>query len=252
MRVLDLFSGIGGMSLGLERAGMVTTAFCEVADFPGRVLAKHWPEVPNLKDIRAIREPITCDVIAGGFPCQAFSAAARGRNIASKDLWPEMERVVSLCAPKIVIGENVSERAISRAGDRLAGLGYTITTRRISGADCRAPHRRDRWWLVAHPYDAGEFHRALDAEVAELPSLCAGLWTAQTYSRAIRVPNGLPTGLDQARLTALGNAVIPQIPEAIGRAVHVMQEAAASERFRDSFAAADTMLREAGVEAVTW
>lgn len=219
MRVLDLFSGIGGMSLGLERAGMVTTAFCEVADLPGRVLAKHWPEVPNLKDIRAIREPITCDVIAGGFPCQAFSAAARGRNIASKDLWPEMERVVALCAPKIVIGENVSERAISHAGDRLAGLGYTITTRRISGADCGAWHRRDRWWLVAHPYDQGQLRRALDAEVARLPQVCAGLWSPAAYARAIRVPDGVPCGLDERRLTALGNAVLPQIPEVIGRAV---------------------------------
>lgn len=219
MRVLDLFSGIGGMSLGLERAGMTTVAFCELAELPRAVLGRHWPHVPIMQDVRSIQEPIACDVVAGGFPCQAYSTAARGRNIASKDIWHEMERVVALCRPKIVIGENVSERAISHAGERLARLGYNVATRRISGADCGAWHQRDRWWLVAHPYDEGEFRRTLDAEVARLPALCAGLWSAPAYADAVRVPDGVPSRMDEARLMALGNAVIPAIPQAIGRAL---------------------------------
>lgn len=219
MRVLDLFSGIGGMSLGLERAGMQTVAFCEIADFQKRVLGKHWPQVPIIDGIANINAPIDCDVIAGGFPCQAHSTAARGRNIASKDLWHEMERVVALCRPKFVIGENVSERAVRHAGERLARLGYTITVRRISGADCGAWHQRNRWWIVAHPYDEGELRRTLDAEVARLPELCAGLWTASAYSAAIRASDGVPSGMDEPRLISLGNAVLPQIPQAIGNAI---------------------------------
>lgn len=219
LRVLDLFSGIGGFSLGLERAGFETAAFCEVGQFQRRVLARHWPAVPIIGDIREITAPIDCDVICGGFPCQPFSTAARGRNIAEKNLWPEMMRVVALCRPAIVIGENVNERAIRRAGADLAALGYAVTIRRISGSDCGAWHQRNRWWVVAHPHDEGEFRRSLDAEVARLPQVCAGLWTAETYARAIRVPDGVPAGLDEHRLKALGNAVVPQIPEMIGRAI---------------------------------
>lgn len=220
LRVLDLFSGIGGFSLGLERAGgFQTIAFCEIGAFPRRVLRRHWPALPVIEDIHCIREPVECDVICGGFPCQPFSTAARGRNIAAKNLWPQMERVIDLCLPRIVIAENVSEIAISHAADRLARLGYAIAARHISGADCGAPHRRNRWWLVAHPYLESEFCRALDAEVAGLPEVCADLWTAETYARAVRISHGFPTGVDEARLAALGNSVLPAIPEIIGRAI---------------------------------
>ena len=227
-RVLDLFSGIGAFALGLHRAGFRHIALCESADFPRRVLRKHWPHVPIIEDIRSIRDAIECDVICGGFPCQAFSTAARGRNIISKDVWPEMERVVSLCRPKYVIGENVSERAIKHAADRIAALGYGVSVRRISGADCGAWHQRHRWWLVAHPHDKGEFRRALDEEVAKLPSLCRGLWGAETYARAIRVSPGPARGLDEARLTALGNSGIPAISQAIGNAIQACTFARAS------------------------
>lgn len=222
LRVLDLFSGIGGVALGLERAGLTIAALCERDEYPRRVLARHWPSVPILLDVKAITRPIAVDVVAGGFPCQSFSTAARGRNLPEKNLWPEMRRIVALCGPAIVIGENVSECAIRAAAADLASLGYTITTRRISGADCGAPHRRNRWWMVAHPYDEGEFRRALDAEVARLPALCRRLWTAPAYAEAVRVSDGIPAGLDEDRLIALGNAVIPAIPEAIGRAVSAL------------------------------
>ena len=223
LRVLDLFSGIGGMALGLERAGHRIVAFCESAPFPRCILARHWPEVPIIPDVRSIAAAADVDMIAGGFPCQPFSHAASGRNLAEKNLWPEMRRVIALCRPKFVLGENVSERAVSAAGRDLAAIGYTITTRRISGADCGAPHRRNRWWLVAHPHDQGEFRGALNAEVGKLPALCRSLWTAETYADAIRVPDGVPGGLDEARLMALGNAVIPAIPQAIGRAISAVQ-----------------------------
>lgn len=226
MRVLDLFSGIGGMSIGLERAGLTTVAFCEAGAFQRRVLRKHWPNVPIIDCIETIESAPDVDVIAGGFPCQAYSTAARGRNISAKDLWPEMERVIRLAKPRIVVGENVSERAIKHAAERISGTGYNVTVRRISGADCGAWHQRNRWWFIAHPYDESEFHSALNAEVAVLPEVCSGLWAGEAYARAIRIPDGVRSGVDEHRLTALGNAVMPVIPEAIGRAIMAIEAAA--------------------------
>ena len=219
MRVLDLFSGIGAFSLGLQRAGFEHVAFCENADFPRRVLKKQWPHVPIISDIREINSPIECDVICGGFPCQPFSTAARGRNIGSKNLWPEMERVIDLCQPKYVIGENVSERSIRQSSDRLARLGYAIAVRRISGLDLGAWHQRNRWWVIAHPHDESQFRCHLNAEVAKLPEVCRGIWSAAAYAGAVRVSARPSAGMDEARLIALGNAGFPVITEAIGLAI---------------------------------
>jgi|SRR3954469_5368719 len=216
MNVLDLFSGIGGFSLGLERAGMRTVAFCEINPFCRRVLAKHWPHVPCHPDIRTAHLADSVDVVCGGFPCQPFSTASRGRRVAV-DLWPEMFRVIQNVWPRFVIAENVQEEAVSNAARDLNGFGYRTHRRRISGADAGADHQRDRWWVVAHPHEEGEFHRAIDAEVAKLPELCRGLWGAGNYARAVRVLDGPPDRMD--RVGAIGNAIFPQIPEAIGRAI---------------------------------
>jgi DNA (cytosine-5)-methyltransferase 1 len=226
LRVLDLFSGIGGFSLGLERTGgFETVSFCEIRPFQRSILRRHWPEVPQIEDIRRI-ESFECDVICGGFPCQRFSTASRGRRVA-EDLWPEMRRVTKINKPRLVIAENVKPGPIENAAADLRAEGYNITIRRIGADDCGAPHARSRWWLVAHSYDEGEFQCALDAEVARLPKLCASLWTAEAYRRAIRVPHGLPTGVDEAPRIALGNAVLPQIPQAIGHAILEAERASA-------------------------
>ena len=95
LRVLDLFSGIGGFSLGLERAGMSTVAFCEIDPFCRAVLAQHWPEVPIYDDVTTLtadtlaRDGIDVDVICGGFPCQDISHAGKGAGIegARSGLW---------------------------------------------------------------------------------------------------------------------------------------------------------------------
>jgi DNA (cytosine-5)-methyltransferase 1 len=216
MRVLDLFSGIGGFSLGLERAGMRTVAFCEIEPFCRRVLAKHWPRLPCHTDIRTacFAEPV--DVVCGGFPCQPFSTASRGRRVAI-DLWPEMLRIVRTVGPRYVIAENVQEEAIANAAGDLARDGYRTYYRRISGADAGADHQRDRWWAFAYPHSEGELHSAIDAEVAKLPTFRAGLWGPGNYARAVRVLDGPADRMD--RIGALGNAVMPQITEAIGRAI---------------------------------
>ena len=223
LRVLDLFSGIGGFSLGLERTGgFQTVAFCEIEEFQRAVLRQHWPEVRCWKNINFLSVVELknvmgkIDVITGGFPCQPFSTASRGRRVAV-DLWPEMRGVIRLNKPTYVIAENVSERAINVAADDMRADGYNVTVRNISGHDCGAPHGRSRWWAIAHPHEEGEFQRILDAEVAKLPELCAGLWTSETYARALRVSHGVPHRVH--RVEALGNAVFPQIPQVTGSAI---------------------------------
>jgi len=116
MKVLDLFSGIGGFSLGLERAGMETVAFCEIEEYPRRVLAKHWPDVPIYNDVRTLTKerldsdgigPI--DLICGGYPCQPFSTAGKRRGAEDdRHLWPEVNRLISEYRPSWFIGENVA------------------------------------------------------------------------------------------------------------------------------------------------
>lgn len=219
LTVLDLFSGIGGFSLGLERTGgFKTIAFCEIDPFCRKVLAKHWPDVPIYEDVTCLPAEWIgeVDVICGGFPCQPFSTASRGRRVA-KDMWPAMQRLVYDLNPRVVIAENVARKPISRAASDVIAETRTTAIRNISAGYCGADHKRSRWWMVAHPYQSGEFHRLIDAEVARLPKLCEGVWGASNYSRVLRVPHGVSNRVD--RIRALGNAVVPQIPEIIGRAI---------------------------------
>lgn len=224
MNVLDLFSGIGGFSLGLERAGFETIAFCEPDPYCQKILQKHWPHIPIYKDVRLLSKKALIadgineiDVIAGGFPCQPFSTAASGKN--PKDtLSPEFIRLISEIQPKYVIAENTEKKAFSATFiNTLKDLGYGIYPKRIGADDAGADHQRHRWWLCAYPNNQGKFPSRLDAEVAQLSEFCEGIWGAENYARAIRVPDGIPNRTHRFR--CLGNAVIPQIPEAIGRAI---------------------------------
>ena len=112
MRVLDLFSGIGGFSLGLEAAGMETVAFCEREPFCQAVLKKHWPDIPCHDDVKTLdgsQYAGRVDVVCGGYPCQPFSIA--GKQQGHKDerhLWPEMLRIIQGCKPRWVVAENVA------------------------------------------------------------------------------------------------------------------------------------------------
>jgi DNA (cytosine-5)-methyltransferase 1 len=221
MRVLDLFSGIGGFSLGLERTGgFETVAFCEIDPFCRRVLKKHWPEVPVYEDVRELTaaklaaDGIGVDVICGGFPCQPFSTASAGKRVAPS-LWPAMRALVRDVRPSVIILENVAELALRLACAELDG--YNARPFRVGADDGGADHKRDRWWACAYANDKGELHRPFDAKVARLQEICAGLWSAANYARAIRVPDGLPNRVERNR--ALGNAVMPQIPELIGNAI---------------------------------
>jgi DNA (cytosine-5)-methyltransferase 1 len=160
VNVLDLFSGIGGFSLGLERAGMRTVAFCEIEPFARRVLAKHWPNVPCYTDVRELSggriaaDGISVDVICGGFPCQDISVAGKGAGLegARSGLWFEYARIIGEVRPRHVIVENVSallHRGLDRVLGDLAALGYDAEWHCIPASAIGAPHRRDRIWIVA-------------------------------------------------------------------------------------------------------
>jgi DNA (cytosine-5)-methyltransferase 1 len=283
MNVLDLFSGIGGFSLGLERAGMRTVAFCEIDPYCRRVLAKHWPDVPVYDDVRTLtaeRLAADVDVIAGGFPCQDISTAGKGAGITGErsGLWKEYARIIGEVRPRYVIVENVAALLSRGLGDvlgDLSTLGYDAEWHCIPASAVGAPHRRDRIWIVATDANRnGEHAVAVNAEMAgasqHLADAAGGIRQReaqrQTGHAALggedvadadndnghgrrsslqmgwgqiareiaddgefgrvqwgaepdvgRVAHGVPARVD--RLRSLGNAVVPQIPEIIGRAI---------------------------------
>lgn len=166
MKVLDLFSGIGGFSLGLERAGFETVAFCEPNPFCQAVLKHHWPTVPVYEDVRELsadrlaNDGITFDAICGGFPCQDISVAGKGAGLAGarSGLWWEFHRLIAETRPKWVIAENVSalrSRGLDEVLGSLAALGYDAEWHCIPASAVGAPHRRDRIWIVAYPNNYG-------------------------------------------------------------------------------------------------
>ena len=166
MKVLDLFSGIGGFSLGLERAGMETVAFCEIEDFPRKVLAKHWPGVPIYDDVRKLDGKQfrgTVDVVCGGFPCQDVSVAGKGKGFGGErtSLYAEMLRIIGECQPGYAIFENVTGLLSGEQGRwfakflyDLAEIGYDAEWHCISASELGANHHRDRVWIISYPkYD---------------------------------------------------------------------------------------------------
>ena len=218
MRHLDLFSGIGGFALAARWAGIETVGFCEIEDFPRKVLAKNFPGVKIHEDIKDLNgeEYRNIDLITGGFPCQPFSTASRGRKTA-KDWWPEMFRVVRESRPRFVLGENVQKKPIERAARQLESIGYGAFTICQSAHRKGSWHRRNRWFFVAHPNDEGEFQSRFNAEMALLQGLENSLWQWPDIAGAIRVFNGIPHRVD--RLKSLGNAIVPQVAYEIMKAI---------------------------------
>jgi DNA (cytosine-5)-methyltransferase 1 len=235
MNVLDLFSGIGGFSLGLERAGFKTVAFCEAGAFQRAVLRKHWPDVKIYEDIRNLSsqhltaDGISVDAICGGFPCQDISLAGAGAGIegSRSGLWGDYARLVGELRPSYVIVENVSAllgRGLGRVLGDLAAVGYDAEWHCIPACYVGAWHERDRVWIVAYPQsvNAGGAPRPILRQHHLSLELGRGFarWPGRSNlpkSRFRRDDDGLPRKLD--RNVALGNAVVPQIPEIIGRAI---------------------------------
>ena len=264
MRVLDLFSGIGGFSLGLERAGMRTISFCENNSFCRRVLAQNWPEVPILEDVTTTDFP-DADVICGGFPCQDISNAGAGAGLSGSrsGLWWHLLRAIRVVRPQHAIVENVAALLSNGMGSvlgYLAAIGYDAEWHCIPACAIGAEHERDRVWIIANPDSDGELQSqggepaqrrwagdgieedASDAHPSRLPRrlqagtdqphagaiesrLRSAIRTAPPLSRDYwdhqpvlgRGLHGIPDRVD--RVSALGNSVVPQIPELIGRAI---------------------------------
>ena len=167
LTVLELFSGIGGFSLGLERTGgFKTVAGCEIDPFCRQVLAKHWPEVPIHDDIRTLNADWLAemgawpDVICGGFPCTDISLAGKGAGITGPQsgLWREYARLIGEIRPRYVLVENVAAllgRGLGNVLGGLAALGYDAEWHCIPASYVGAPHRRDRVWIIAHSDTSG-------------------------------------------------------------------------------------------------
>jgi len=165
LKVLDLFSGLGGFSLGLERTGKYkTVAFCEIDKYCTLLLQKHWKGVKIYNDVKKITKENfktdgieTPDIITGGFPCQPFSVAGKQKGTSDdRHLWPEMFRIIKAFKPRFVIGENV--RGIVNIQDGvvfetvctdLESEGYEVQPFNIPAASVGAPHRRERIWIIA-------------------------------------------------------------------------------------------------------
>ena len=153
---IDLFSGIGGFALAANAAGYDTQVFCEQDDYCTRVLNRHWPDVPVIRDIREFdgTQWRGAGLLTGGFPCQPFSQAGEQRGEEDdRHLWPEMFRIIKEARPRWVLGENVAgiiKMALDDVLSQLEGEGYTTGAIVIPACSLNAPHRRDRVWIVAH------------------------------------------------------------------------------------------------------
>ncbi len=157
MKLLDLFSGIGGFSLAAEWAGIETVAFCEIDKYAQKILKKNFPDIPIFPDINKLnRGDIdgTVDIISGGFPCQPFSVAGKKKGTKdNRDLWPQMLRIIKEFKPSWVIGENVANfvsMAFQRTKTNLESEGYEVQPFIIPACAVNAPHRRDRVWIVGY------------------------------------------------------------------------------------------------------
>lgn len=250
----SLFSGIGGMDLGLERAGMTCKWQVEIDPFCQKVLKKHWPDVKKYGDIRELTgdELERVDVIAGGFPCQDLSCAGKRAGIDGErsGLWAEYARLLGFLRPKFVLIENVSGLLANEPMRRVLGdlfaLGFDAQWESIPAASVGAPHLRDRVWVFAYSrqehrisprrgHDEGRCPdlfperdgrcKEIGSKDWELVALVPGIhqgssadwWLRQSVmARSI---NGVPRELVDAANGAFGNAVVPQVAEWIGERI---------------------------------
>lgn len=260
----SVFAGIGGLDLGLERAGMRCRWQIEIDPFCQRVLAKHWPEVPRHGDVTQVKatDLEAVDLVCGGFPCQDLSAAGNREGIRGdrSGLFFDLMRLVRALRPRLVLLENVA--ALLAAG---RGMGDVLGALAESGYDAEwdclpalavgAPHRRDRVFLVAHaderrrsgpsvPLRSGGSVPVRAREVADPDGArrgagapapggalvrAGGLLELERFRGSVgrrqwasepavgRMADGVPARVD--RLRALGNAVVPQVAEWIGRRI---------------------------------
>jgi DNA (cytosine-5)-methyltransferase 1 len=242
IRVLDLFSGVGGFSLGLEcTGGFKTVAFCEIEPKARKVLAKHWPDIPIFNDVTTIDHAgSNATIICGGFPCQDISNAnaswgeRTGLAGERSGLWRELVRAIRVVRPDFALVENVAALLGNGMGEvlgDLAEIGYDAEWCCVRACDIGAPHERDRVYLVAYPVGARGSRLVTSADfgktgpwrmrgaedlqsIADAPFESGNRWPQPLLRR---MDDGLSGRLDRHR--GIGNAVVPQIVEVIGNAI---------------------------------
>ena len=243
MKHFSLCTGIGGLDLAAEWAGFETVAQCEIDEYASRVLAKNFKGVPNLHDIRTVTngrlaelgiDPAAITVISAGFPCQPYSLAGKGLGDRDeRDLWGEVTRVLGEVCPPWFVGENTpglfsreNQRYFRRVLNDLAEMRYRVAWGIWGACDVRAPHKRDRVFIVAHANGerrsvqrvSGQlFDKIMEEPFNKTPRSASGFYGTishgryswwQTEPNVGRVAHGIPARVD--RLRCLGNAVVPQ------------------------------------------
>lgn len=229
MRYGSLFSGIGGMDLGLDRAGMECAWQVEIDEWCRKVLTKHWPDVPKYGDIKELSgeelEPV--DLIAGGFPCQPVSVSGyRHGNRDERWLWPAFARILRCLRPEYALVENVPgllDRGMGEVLGDLAEAGYDAEWASIPAAAFGAPHLRHRIFILAHR----DGERIKGCWTGQIQRVAGFSWSEGV--RGIEDLQGRPDlpeplvrrmvdGLSR-RVDGLGNAVVPQVAEFIGKRI---------------------------------
>lgn len=225
----SLFSGIGGIDLGFDRAGLKCAWQVEINPFARAVLAKHWPEVPKHDDIRTF-QPTPVDVVAGGFPCQDISSVGHRAGIDGErsGLWSEYLRIIRTIRPRFVVVENVAAllvRGMDRVCGDLASSGYDAEWDCLPAGAFGAPHQRDRVFICAYPAGSGlqgclqakPFNReAGEGWNCEPTRVLSRDWYyGSNVHRNTRMDDGVPDRVE--RIRGYGNAVVPAIAEWIGR-----------------------------------
>ncbi len=229
MKVGSLFAGIGGFDLGLERAGFEIAWQVEIDPYCQRVLAKHWPHVQRYGDIQAIDWGTVprIDMLCGGFPCQDLSFAGKRAGIDGKrsGLWSEYVRAIRALRPRYILVENVpgllTNAYMGRVLGDLAASGYDAEWDCLPAGAFGAQHWRDRVWVLA--YTAPIAATSLESlQTKRLPRqfrrVARGAWSCgMDQPPVVGRIHGIPVELD--RYQALGNAIVPQIAEWLGRQI---------------------------------
>lgn len=234
LRVGSLFSGIGGIELGLERAGGFETAwFVEYEPYASEILKKHWPDVKNYEDITKINweEVPRVDMLTGGFPCQDASVAntsGKGIKGAKTSLWKNYREAIRILRPRFIFAENVPNllnRGFAEVVEDLASLGYSVEWRIISAASLGACHKRERLIVIAYPNGErlqGLFKKSNEEIQCELLALSTEI--SSTWNDELSEPpllgtgNGFPKRVDRTR--CIGNAVVPQVAQLVGETIN--------------------------------
>lgn len=234
MRSIELFAGIGGITLAAEWAGIKTAAFCEREPFCQKVLNKHWPDVPIFNDVRTLNKEVldnhgikNIDLISGGFPCQPYSIAGKKQGSGDeRALWDEMFRIIKEIKPRWVVCENVDNFTrmddFEKANANLESIGYQVESFIISASAVGAPHKRNRVFMVCYSNGKSELqaNQGISSIGSSRETRESTTWkfrgrVARTYWEANKPPicgvdDGVSKELDKSRLIALGNAVVPQ------------------------------------------